>query len=121
SETSDQLMELSSRTNAAEAISIVRTNLDFILSDQNEDECKVIFLTSTISGEGKTFVSANLAATFSLSEKKVLLMGLDLRNPKIYEYIKVNPLGVSNYSTSNGKGLNDYIIPVEGYKNFDVL
>src|SRR5690606_2072219 len=83
SETSDQLMELSSRSSAAEAIRIVRTNLDFILSDKNEDECKVIFLTSTISGEGKTFVSANLAATFSLSEKKVLLMGLDLRNPKI--------------------------------------
>lgn len=121
SETSDQLMELSSRSSAAEAIRIVRTNLDFILSDKNEDECKVIFLTSTISGEGKTFVSANLAATFSLSEKKVLLMGLDLRNPKIYEYIKVNPLGVSNYITSNGKSLNDYIIPVEGYKNFDVL
>ncbi|WLD22818.1 polysaccharide biosynthesis tyrosine autokinase [Flavobacterium dauae] len=121
SETSEQLMELSSRSSAAEAIRIVRTNLDFILSDKNEDECKVIFLTSTISGEGKTFVSANLAATFSLSGKKVLLMGLDLRNPKIYEYVKVNPLGVSNYITSNGKSLNDYIIPVEGYKNFDVL
>lgn len=121
SETSDQLMKLSSRSSAAEAIRIVRTNLDFILSDKNEDECKVIFLTSTISGEGKTFVSANLAATFSLSSKKVLLMGLDLRNPKIYEYVKVNPLGVSNYITSNGKSLNDYIIPVEGYENFDVL
>src|SRR5690606_26684480 len=121
SETSDQLMELSSRSSAAEAIRSVRTNLDFILSDKNEDECKVIFLTSTISGEGKTFVSANLAAIFSLSEKKVLLMGLDLRNPKIYEYIKVILLGVSNYITSNGKSLDDYIIPVGGYKNFDVL
>lgn len=121
SETSDQLMEISSRSSAAEAIRIVRTNLDFILSEKAEDECKIIFLTSTISGEGKTFVSANLAATFSLSGKKVLLMGLDLRNPKLYEYLKVNPLGISNYVTSNNKTLNEYISNVEGYENFDVL
>lgn len=121
SESSDELMELSSRSSAAEAIRIVRTNLDFILSEKAEDECKVIFLTSTISGEGKTFVSANLAATFSLSGKKVLLMGLDLRNPKLYEYLKVNPLGISNYITTNNKPLKDFILPVEGYDNFDVL
>lgn len=121
SESSDELMELSSRSSAAEAIRIVRTNLDFILSEKAEDECKVIFLTSTISGEGKTFVSANLAATFSLSDKKVLLMGLDLRNPKLYEYLKVNPLGISNYITTNNKPLSDFILPVEGYSNFDVL
>ncbi len=121
SDSSEELMELGSRSSAAEAIRIVRTNLDFILSDKAEEECKVIFLTSTISGEGKTFVSANLAATFSLSGKKVLLIGLDLRNPKLYEYVKVNPLGISNYITANNKSLNDYIIPVEGYENFDVL
>ena len=121
SESSDELMELSSRSSAAEAIRIVRTNLDFILSEKAEDECKVIFLTSTISGEGKTFVSANLAATFSLSGKKVLLIGLDLRNPKLYEYLKVNPLGISNYITTNNKPLKDFILPVEGYDNFDVL
>lgn len=121
SETSDKLMEISSRSSAAEAIRIVRTNLDFILSEKAEDECKVIFLTSTISGEGKTFVSSNLAATFSLSGKKVLLAGLDLRNPKLHEYLKVNSLGVSNYVTSNNKSLNDYILKVDGYENFDVL
>jgi len=121
SESSGELMELGSRSSAAEAIRIVRTNLDFILSDKSDEECKVIFLTSTISGEGKTFVSANLAATLSLSGKKVLLFGLDLRNPKLYEYIKVNPLGISNYVTANSKPLNEYILPVEGYTNFDVL
>ena len=121
SESSSQLMELSSRSSAAEAIRIVRTNLDFILSEKAEDECKVIFLTSTVSGEGKTFVSANLAATFSLSGKKVLLVGLDLRNPKLYEYLKVNPLGISNYITSNNKPLQSFIHHVEGYANLDVL
>lgn len=121
SESSSQLMELSSRSSAAEAIRIVRTNLDFILSEKAEDECKVIFLTSTISGEGKTFVSANLAATFSLSGKKVLLIGLDLRNPKLQEYLNINPLGISNYITSNNKPLQSFIHHVEGYANLDVL
>jgi len=121
SESSTDLIEISSRSSAAEAVRIVRTNLDFVLSEKEEDECKVIFVTSTISGEGKTFVSANLAATFSLSDKKVLLMGLDLRNPKIYEYVDVNPLGVSNYITTNNKSIEEFIEPVKGYKNFDVL
>ncbi len=121
SESSNELIEISSRSSAAEAVRIVRTNLDFVLSDKKEDQCKVIFVTSTVTGEGKTFVSANLAATFSLSDKKVLLMGLDLRNPKIYEYMKVNPLGVSNYILNSNKPLEDYIQPVEGYKSFDVL
>src|SRR5690606_19296526 len=103
SESSNELIEISSRSSAAEAVRIVRTNLDFILTEKKEDQCKVIFVTSTVSGEGKTFVSANLAATFSLSDKKVLLMGLDLRNPKIYEYMKVNPLGVSNYILKDRK------------------
>lgn len=114
-------MEISSRSSAAEAIRIVRTNLDFILSDKEEDACKTIFLTSTVSGEGKTFVSANLAATFSLSGKRVLLIGFDLRNPKLYEYLKVNPLGITNYMTTNNKPIEDFIIPVEGYEQFDVL
>lgn len=121
SESSGELMEISSRSSAAEAIRIVRTNLDFILSDKEEDACKTIFLTSTVSGEGKTFVSANLAATFSLSGKRVLLIGFDLRNPKLYEYLKVNPLGITNYMTTNNKPIEDFIIPVEGYEQFDVL
>src|SRR5690554_6343091 len=48
-------------------------------------------------------------------------MGLDLRNPRIYEYVDVNPLGVSNYITTHNKSIEEYIVPVKGYKNFDVL
>nr|WP_298006934.1 tyrosine-protein kinase [uncultured Flavobacterium sp.] len=121
SESSGKLIEVNSRSSAAEAVRIVRTNLDFILTEQVDDACKVIFVTSTVSGEGKTFVSANIAATFSLSGKKVLLMGLDLRNPKLYEYLKVHPLGVSNYISANNSSIHDYILKVDGYTNFDVL
>lgn len=121
SESSGKLIEVNSRSSAAEAVRIVRTNLDFILSEQVDDACKVIFVTSTVSGEGKTFVSANIAATFSLSGKKVLLMGLDLRNPKLYEYLKVHSLGVSNYISANNSSIHDYILKVDGYTNFNVL
>jgi Mrp family chromosome partitioning ATPase len=44
---------------------------------------------TTFSNEGKTFVSANLAATFALSGKKVLLIGMDFRNPRLNEYMMV--------------------------------
>ena len=48
---------------------------------------KAIFVTSTTSGEGKSFVSINLAAALSLSNKKVLLLGMDLRAPKVTKYL----------------------------------
>ncbi|MCE8944241.1 tyrosine protein kinase, partial [Bacteroides faecis] len=55
----------------------VRTNLQFML---NSDQ-KVILVTSTVSGEGKSFVSANLAISLSLLGKKVVIVGLDIRKP----------------------------------------
>ena len=67
-------------TSAAELFRLMRTNLQFILSG-NDD--KVILLTSTISGEGKSFISINLASSLALLNKRVLLVGLDIRNPKL--------------------------------------
>ena len=55
----------------------VRTNLQFIL----ENGKNVILVTSTISGEGKSFVSSNLAISLSLLGKKVVIVGLDIRKP----------------------------------------
>ncbi|MCE8944242.1 tyrosine protein kinase, partial [Bacteroides faecis] len=55
----------------------IRTNLQFML---NNDQ-KVILVTSTVSGEGKSFVSANLAISLSLLGKKVVIVGLDIRKP----------------------------------------
>ena len=50
---------------------------------------KAIFVTSTTSGEGKSFVAINLAAALSLSNKKVLLLGMDLRAPKVTKYLGI--------------------------------
>ena len=67
------------------------------------NDAKVIFCTSTIKGEGKTFISLNLSLAMASLNKKVLLIGADLRNPQIHTYAKVdkNSLGVSNYLSYN--------------------
>jgi capsular exopolysaccharide synthesis family protein len=80
----------------AEQFRALRTNLQFVLRGANE---KVILLTSSMSGEGKTFIATNLAAVLSLSGKKVLLMEMDLRKPKISEKLGIdNRTGFSTWS-----------------------
>jgi tyrosine-protein kinase Etk/Wzc len=122
--TSDDTAELiksESRTSSAEAIRIVRTNLEFMLNKVPEGLAKTIFVTSTFPSEGKTFISVNLAATFALSGRRVLLIGADIRNPKFGEYIDVPSLGLTNYLSSNDKPVQDYIIKHKGYENFYIL
>lgn len=122
--TSDDIAELiksESRTSSAEAIRIVRTNLEFMLNKVPEGIAKTVFVTSTFPSEGKTFISVNLAATFALSGRRVLLIGMDIRNPKFGEYIDVPSLGLTNYLSSNDKSVQDFIIKHEGYENFYIL
>jgi capsular exopolysaccharide synthesis family protein len=71
-----------------EAFKIIRTNIYFILS-KNKKPCKTIFVSSTISGEGKSFISINLAKVLLVSSKKVLLIGGDIRNPKLADYLNI--------------------------------
>ncbi|MBN3518760.1 polysaccharide biosynthesis tyrosine autokinase [Algoriphagus lutimaris] len=79
----------------SESFRSLRSALFYIAS---EKKCKKILVTSSVSGEGKTFVSINLASAIALSGKKTLLLGLDLRRPKISEYLGVyNQTGLSNY------------------------
>jgi len=73
-------------------------NLKMNLTSNGDKIPQVISINSMISGEGKTFVSANLSSIFALSNKKVLLVGTDLRNPKLHSFLKINKaLGLSNY------------------------
>lgn len=108
------------RSSTAEAFRLLRTNLDFMLTGV-DDSCKSIFVTSTTSGEGKSFVSVNLACTLALSGKKVALLGMDLRAPKITEYLGVpNNKGVTNYIKDNSLDILDLRFHIEGYKNLDI-
>ena len=118
---SGELIKSESRTSSAEAIRIVRTNLEFMLNKVPEGTAKTLFVTSTFSSEGKTFISVNLAATFALSGRKVLLIGMDIRNPKFAEYIDVPSLGLTNYLSSSENNIQDYIVKHPGYENFYIL
>jgi capsular exopolysaccharide synthesis family protein len=90
--------------------------MDFIAG---QPKCPVILVTSSLSAEGKSFISANLSQLYAYSGKKVLLMELDLRKPHISEMLGVkNDKGFSNYAVSDSKAdINDYIKPVPGINN----
>ena len=121
SETSKEIINSNSRSSSAEAIRIVRTNLDFMLSNVAEDKAKTIFVTSTLPKEGKTFVAVNLATTIALSNKKVLLIGLDVRNPKIDKYVKIPSKGLTNFLAQKDKNIDEYIVKHPDYDNLYVL
>ncbi len=90
----------------AESFRILRTNLNYIGLKQSktEHDPKVIFVTSAIKGEGKTFTAINLASTIASSNKKVILIGADLRNPQIHNYLNLskNRDGLSKYLYDEG-------------------
>ena len=120
--TPNEIIDTTSRTSTAEALRIVRANLDFMLNQVPEGRAKSIFLTSTISGEGKTFLSVNLASIFAHSGKKVLLIGMDIRKPKLNEYIGITKTkGLTDYLSSKNEPISDFITKYKGYENLDVL
>lgn len=121
SDTPSEIIKSESRTSSAEALRIIRTNLEFMVSKVPEDQAKTFFVTSTFPKEGKTFVSVNLAATFALSGKKVLLIGMDIRNPRLDEYLTLPDRGVTNYLSAKNLVLEDLIVKYDGYENFYVL
>ncbi len=88
------------RSALAESFRILSSNVNYLLplSDGNSSG-KVIYCTSTIKGEGKTYISINLSLALSSLNKRVLLIGADLRNPQIHSKIDVdkNSVGLSNY------------------------
>lgn len=101
----------------SESFRSLRSALFYIAS---EEKCKKILVTSSVSGEGKTFVSVNLASAIALSGKKTLLIGLDLRRPKISEYLGVkDQVGLSNFLVD--KATREEIIVKTSYENLYVV
>ncbi len=113
------------RSVLAESFRVLRTNINYFKPiNKAEGEGQVIFVTSTAKGEGKTFTSVNLAITIATASKRVLLIGADLRNPKLHNYIKAdkNRLGTSSYLYDESVQFSDLIIkgPLN-YDNLDVI
>ncbi len=95
-------------TSTAELFRLVRTNLQFVMKKDD----KVILVTSSVSGEGKSFFTVNLALSFSLiKNKKVVLVGLDIRNPKLTEYLNIKRKdGMTLFLSSDDMKPEDIII-----------
>ena len=100
----------------------MRTNLQFMLGESD----KVIMFTSTTSGEGKTFNCANLAVSFALLGKKVIIVGLDIRKPRLAELFEINNHhnGITPLLTLEEPKWSDIaeqILPSGVNKNLDLL
>lgn len=80
----DELVKVNDLSPMAEAFRILITNMNFILPKKKEG--KVVFVTSTVKGEGKTFTSVNLALTLATPKTKVVIIGSDIRNPQLQRY-----------------------------------
>lgn len=86
----------SPKSGIAESFRAIRTNIQYLASDKNE---KVICITSSVGGEGKTFIAMNLASIFSVTGGKTILIGADMRKPKIFD----------DFNLSNDKGLSSFL------------
>jgi tyrosine-protein kinase Etk/Wzc len=109
------------RSGISEAFRSLRTNISFML-DRNLQKAPVIFITSTLAKEGKTFLAINLAAITAATGKKVVLAGLDLRTPRVLEYLNLpETKGITNHLIDPNSKIEDFILPVKGIENLYVL
>lgn len=112
------------RSALAESFRILHTNLQYLLAETKEKvKGNTIIVTSTLKGEGKTFVSYNLALTLSDSGKKVLLVGADLRNPQLqrYETDKQQSQGISDYLVNPELNIQTLISKSASNANMNIL
>ena len=108
----------------AESSRIIRSNLNYKIDSANN--CNVILCTSSIKSEGKTVTAVNLTSTYVAADKKVLLIGADLRNPQLHTIFKVDRKstvkGLSNIIVDKPSSFDDYITKQKVFgKEFDVL
>lgn len=107
-----------SRGMVGEQFRIVRSNLQYII---NHIQNPVILVTSSFSGEGKSFVSTNMAAVMALTGKRTVILEFDIRKPKVLAGLNMQKLpGISNFLVGKAE-LADLIVPVPSCENLFVL
>lgn len=108
------------KSQITEAFRSIRTNIKYILHDENATEGQVILVTSSLPNDGKSLFSMNLASVFSLSGKKTILVGYDLRKPKLHKVFHVDGTkGITSYLI--GRNSYEEIIQHTEFDNLDVL
>lgn len=108
-----------SRDVVSESFRIVRGNIDFMIQDHTA--CNVIMVTSFNPGSGKSFVSFNLASSFALKGKKVLVVDGDLRHGSVSQFVNMPTQGVSSYLIGNTDNWRQFVVPVTGHDGMFVM
>ena len=112
------IVNKTTRSMIAEQFRIVRSNLQYIL---NKGDKSVILVTSSFSGEGKSFISTNMASVMALAGKKTIILEFDIRKPKVLSGLGITKgPGITNYLVGKAE-LRDLIRPVPEQENLFVL
>ncbi len=107
-------------TVSAELFRLIRTNLRFVLPAETKNP--VILVTSCINGDGKSYVSSNIALSLAILGKKVVLVGMDIRKPMLATYFGLNTKGhLTDYLAEPEVALEDIIVPSGEHKNLDLI
>lgn len=116
----DELIKVNDLSPMAEAFRILITNMNYMVPKKKG---KVVFVTSTVKGEGKTFVSVNLALTIASPTKKTIIIGSDIRNPQLQRYntARKGLIGLTEFLNDENVKLEDVIYPSSFNKNLDVI
>ncbi len=113
------VVEANATTPIAELFRLIRNNIQFAHSDRDK---KVLLVTSSLSGEGKTFVAANIALTFAVAGKKTLVVGMDIRRPVLAHFFELNNRsGVTTYLSGQVSNIKDVIASSGRHENLSVL
>lgn len=117
-ETNALVVTQNSRRFISEQFRIIRTNLQFIVNKVNNP---VILVTSSFSGEGKSFVSTNMGAVMALTGKRTVIIELDIRKPKVVSNLELKKqAGLTNFIVGR-VNIHDIIVPVPEVPNLFVI
>lgn len=104
---------------SSELFRMLRANLQFVLANRSD---KVVMVTSSQSGEGKSFISTNIAASLALLGKKVVIVGLDIRKPQLANYLEVSPSpGLTQYLSDSDMKINEIVREYDEVPGLDLI
>jgi len=107
------------RNSINEAFRVLRTNLEFMFG--SDTTSKVVMLTSANPGSGKTFITFNLAKSFAIKGKKVIVLDLDMRKASVSKYVDNTEQGISDYLANRIDDITSIICPVPDCHNLSLI
>ncbi len=113
------LVKPGSRNIINEAFRVVRTNLEFVLGEENK--AKIIMTTSANPGSGKTFITSNIGMSLAIKDKKVLMIDLDLRRASLSKIIDSPKAGMSEYLSRKASNWNEVLIKGKLHPCLDMI